>query len=285
MVGARLSLMFSRQWWKTTLLVLLAVGVMVRLGFWQLDRLSQRRAFNAMVVANQAKPPIDLNEKIDPGTDLSTMEYRPIRVSGVYDHQHQVVLRNQVYEDRLGVHLLTPLLISGKDQIVLVDRGWVPFEDFVNNRLDRFDEPGQVQVIGIIRRSDSRDDGFQITDLAHNPAPAAIAAMKFVNLDKIGDLIGTELLPIYIQQAPDPGWNKLPYRTLPELDLTEGPHLGYAVQWFIFAGLLGVGYPFFIRREELRQPPRALTSKRPYLDRRPPEVIDIPESHRENTAR
>lgn len=275
--------MFSRQWWKTTLLVLSAVGVMVRLGFWQLDRLSQRRAFNTMVTANQSKPAIDLNESIVSSIDLNDMEYRSIRVSGIYDHRHQVVLRNQVYEDRLGVHLLTPLHISGKDQTVLIDRGWIPFEDFVNNRLDRYDEPGQVQVIGMIRLSDGRVEETRRVDLPQNPA-ASVAALKFVNLDKVEELIGDNLLPIYIQQAPDPDWNRLPHRILPEFDLTEGPHLGYAIQWFIFAGLLGVGYPFYIRREEARQQPKISVSQGSYIRYLSPEEVNISGSHKEDSA-
>jgi surfeit locus 1 family protein len=44
----------------------------------------------------------------------------------------------------------------------------------------------------------------------------------------------------------------LPYRTQPKLELSEGPHMGYAMQWFTFAALLGIGYPFFIKRQERR---------------------------------
>jgi surfeit locus 1 family protein len=58
------------------------------------------------------------------------------------------------------------------------------------------------------------------------------------------------ILPVYIQQSPDPAWTGLPYRSEPDLDLTEGPHLGYAIQWFTFATILFVGYPFFIHRDE-----------------------------------
>ena len=46
------------------------------------------------------------------------------------------------------------------------------------------------------------------------------------------------LLPVYIQEAPEPAWQGPPYRSQPTLDLTEGPHMGYAIQWFTFAGLL-----------------------------------------------
>lgn len=257
-------LLYSKQWWKTTLLVLMAVGVMVRLGIWQLDRLAQRRAFNTMVATNQAKPQLDL-QTMEIDSDLTDMEYRSVRVSGVYDHEHQVALRNQVFENQLGVHLLTPLHISGSDQYVIVDRGWVPFEAFTNNRLDQYNEAGLVQVTGVIRLSDEREEIIPEKRVPANPDENTVVAMKFANLRKIEELSETDVLPIYIQQAPDSRWDRLPRRVLPDLDLTEGPHLGYAIQWFIFAGLLGFGYPFYVNREESRLQPRRKSQVRPYL--------------------
>jgi len=47
----------------------------------------------------------------------------------------------------------------------------------------------------------------------------------------------------------------LPYRSAPDLELTEGPHMGYAIQWFTFAVLLLGGYPVFVNREESRALP------------------------------
>ncbi len=43
----------------------------------------------------------------------------------------------------------------------------------------------------------------------------------------------------------------LPIPQVVELDLSEGPHLGYAGQWFLFAAILAVGYPFYVRRQEI----------------------------------
>ncbi|MCU0489237.1 MAG: hypothetical protein MUE67_09825, partial [Anaerolineales bacterium] len=73
---------------------------------------------------------------------------------------------------------------------------------------------------------------------------------NFVNIPRLSEQMGIHLLPVYIQQSPDPAWTGLPRRSQVELDLTEGPHLGYAFQWFIFATILGSGYPFFIRRQD-----------------------------------
>ena len=35
---------------------------------------------------------------------------------------------------------------------------------------------------------------------------------------------------------------------LPLPDLTEGPHLSYAVQWFIFMTIALIGYPLVLRK-------------------------------------
>jgi surfeit locus 1 family protein len=51
------------------------------------------------------------------------------------------------------------------------------------------------------------------------------------------------LLPVYLLEAPGPQGNAvLPYRIEPEVDLSEGPHMGYALQWFAFAIVAGVVY-------------------------------------------
>ncbi|MDO8753616.1 MAG: SURF1 family cytochrome oxidase biogenesis protein [Anaerolineales bacterium] len=46
--------MFSRAWLLATLLVFAGTALCIRLGIWQLDRLEQRRAFNAQVKSMRA---------------------------------------------------------------------------------------------------------------------------------------------------------------------------------------------------------------------------------------
>jgi surfeit locus 1 family protein len=244
----------SRRWWKATLLVILAMGVMVRLGIWQLDRLAQRRAFNARVLAQINRSPLTLKGS-NMNQDLVNMEYREIIVEGIYDFSQQVVLRNQAWNNQIGVHLITPLHISGSDQSILVDRGWIPYEDFISGNWSNYDEPGQVKVKGVIRRSQEKADFGWRADPTLAPGEDRLTAWNLVNVVRIGDQISVPVLPVYIQQSPDPSWTSLPYRGQPDIELTEGPHLGYAIQWFCFAAILGIGYPIFIRREENRDSP------------------------------
>ncbi len=242
---------FSRRWLLTTILVVLAMGVMARLGIWQLDRLAQRRAFNARVQTQLDQPVLDLTgENLQ--ANLSGMEYRSVRVVGEYDLSQQIALRNQYWQNQWGVHLVTPLHIMNSDQVVLVDRGWIPADDFESGDWSKYDEPGQVVVNGMIRVSQSKADFGIRRDATPLPGDGPLLAWNFVNIDQLKDQVTGPLLPIYVQEGPDPAWTGLPYRNLPELELTEGPHMGYAIQWFAFAAILGLGYPFFIQHQEAK---------------------------------
>ena len=66
--------MFSRKWLLTTLLVFVASAVCIRLGIWQLDRLHQRRIFNAQVESMRAAEALDLNQNVPDNID--SMEWR-----------------------------------------------------------------------------------------------------------------------------------------------------------------------------------------------------------------
>jgi surfeit locus 1 family protein len=241
--------MFSRRWLLATLLVILGVAVLARLGKWQLDRLAQRRAFNARVQAQIDAPLLDLNSRASLD-HLENMEYRKVNVIGEYDFSQQVALRNQVEGDQWGVHLITPLRIQGTNTAVLVDRGWIPAQDFESGDWSKFNEPGVVTIKGVIRASQSKAEIGPRSDPTLAPGQTGLNAWNFVNIDRIAKQVSLPVLPVYIQEAPDPSWSGQPLRTQPQLDLSEGPHLGYAIQWFAFALLLAGGYPFFILRQE-----------------------------------
>ena len=247
----------------TTILVIAAVLVMIRLGFWQLDRLDQRRAFNERVEAQLAAELLELSpQNLD--LDLYNMEYRAAEISGEFDHKHQVVLRNQDWQGNLGVHIFTPLMIEGDKRAILVDRGWVPYEDYVEGNLAEYDDPGSVQIMGTIRRSQSKPLIGGRADILPGPGEPALAAWNWINISNISRQIPYELLPVYLVRTPDPTENQLPYRIQKELELTEGSHLGYAFQWFTFATILAIGYPIYVRKEEQR---RSTTShsQSPYI--------------------
>ncbi len=240
----------TRRWVITTLLVILAIVVMIRLGFWQLDRLAQRRAFNARVTAQMDSPQLDLNQSL-PLEALTGMEYRSVVVHGHYDFSQQVALRNQVWENQPGYDLLTPLLIDGSNDAVVVDRGWIPFDQV--DHLAQYDQPGQVSVQGVIRLPQTRPffGGIQEPTLA--PGQTRREAVNLINVELLQGQVSEPLLPVYLHANPDPTWTQMPYRKQFNLVLSEGPHLNYAIQWFTFSGLLTLAYPFLAYRQMRKQ--------------------------------
>lgn len=264
----KLNRLISHRWWKTSLLVIAAVIVMIRLGLWQLDRLDQRRAFNARVEEQLAQSALEISEE-NLRADLYNMEYREAIVLGEYDHDRQVVLRNQDWQGRLGVHLLTPLIIQGSDRAIMVNRGWIPYEDFEAGKLSQFDESGLVEVNGIIRRSQTKPRIGGRADQIPAEGEPPLQAWNWINVGGIAGQLPYELLPVYLQGSPEPSRDQMPYRTQLELDLSEGSHLGYAFQWFTFALILAIGYPIYVSREEKRL--STPTSKgKPYISQNKP---------------
>jgi surfeit locus 1 family protein len=242
---------FSRQWMLATVLVLAGGALCVRLGIWQLDRLEQRRAFNAHVEAMWAAEPLSLNAK--PTEDLTTMEYRAVTVSGTYDFENQVALRNRYFRDEYGYHLLTPLLLDD-GFAVLVDRGWIP-ADGNGSPADwhQYDQPGRVTVEGQIRLGQTEPDLGGVPDPTLTPEQTRLDFWNIVNLERIQEQVPYPLLNVFVQPEPDSQDIDPPIAYQPAVELTEGSHFGYALQWFTYATILVVGYPFFVRKQVKEQ--------------------------------
>ncbi|HSL42202.1 MAG TPA: SURF1 family protein [Anaerolineales bacterium] len=238
--------MFQRKWLLTTLLVLAGTALCIRLGIWQLDRLEQRRTFNAHVDWARSQPILDLNQELP--EDIVEMEWRAVQVQGEYDFANQIAVRNQYRSDQYGYHLLTPLRFGG--QAVLVDRGWIPADgNSAASDWRKYDEAGTVDISGQIRLGRTKPAFGGVAD----PLPENGAALEVWNnadLTRIAGQVPYPILPVYIQPQPDADDSVPPIPFQPEIELTEGSHFGYALQWFTFATILFLGYPFYLRKQE-----------------------------------
>ncbi len=226
----------GRRLWMT-LLVVVGVVILCRLGIWQLDRLAQRRAINATIAARIAEAPAPLTKAL---AETDGQEYRRVVARGVFDSNQEIVQRNRALDGAPGVHVLTPLHLSSSDATVLVDRGWVPQGQSAPDMRQAYSAPkGEVLIQGQIRRS-QENVGAPFDPPFTDDRPR-IDAWFHVDITRIAQQTGYPLLPIFIEQLPAPGDPALPRRD-PATDLGEGPHLSYAIQWFSFALILLVGY-------------------------------------------
>ncbi len=248
-------LLFSRRWWWTTLLVLIAIGVTVRLGFWQVARYHENEAIAEHLVAMQSASPVTLTGKNAPA-DILGMEYRPVQATGAYDFSRQIAIRNQiwlqVWGNDVGYDLVTPLVFPDGSAI-LVDRGWIPMADNTPSSWHQFDQPGQITVRGIVRLSTKPEFGGEIVPTLA-PGETVTSLWNLIDIPSLQKQISYSLLPVYIQEAPDPAFTALPYRSLSQPDPTSAStNVGYALTWFSFAALLFGGYPLYLRNQDKKK--------------------------------
>jgi surfeit locus 1 family protein len=241
--------LFNRYWWWKSLIVLLAMAVMAGLGEWQLDRLEQRRAYNALVEAQLASAPIAIDGSPLVG-DPDDLHNRKALVSGEYDYANQIALKNQSYQGQPGVYLVTPLKINGSDRAILVNRGWVPYDEGTPDRWGQFDESARGELRGHLQKSRTLPGGRSV------PVPETPQTEWFwMDIPVIGVQMPYELLPVYFDLAPEAGRprNAFPARLEPVVELDEGNHLGYALQWYAFALIAGAVYIGVVRHQEREQ--------------------------------
>jgi len=244
-----LKALFSGRTLWVTLLVVAAMAVMARLGVWQLERREQRIARNADLIAKLEAAPLSLNQAARAATwplpeERSAVRNLRAEATGHYDFANQLLLVQQNYDNMPGAHLVVPLLLSDANQAVLVDRGWVPYDDVQSGRWQQYDQPqGPVTVEGRVQPSQILQG--QNAEPGGNDDATGQARQEWYRIDvaAIQGQLPYRLLPVYLlESAPAQGNTALPYRIEPEVDLSEGPHLGYALQWFAFAIIAGVVY-------------------------------------------
>jgi surfeit locus 1 family protein len=233
----------SSRWVRALLVVGIVTGaaVMVGLGIWQLGRWQERRALNAAIRLRLAQPPLLLTGQ--PLADAASLEYRPVSVRGVYDFSQEIILQNRAHEQVPGVHAITPLRIAGSEVGVLVDRGWLPYELAPPEARAAYQFPsGEVEVQGILRMSQTRPSAFLPLpiDPTRGPGDPRLDEWFWPNIDQMQGQIPYPLLPMYIEKPVAPEVSQLPIAGY-EVDLSEGPHLSYAIQWFSFAAILILG--------------------------------------------
>ena len=205
----------------------------IRLGFWQLSRLAQRRSRNAVVSARLAQPLVPL-KSLPPD---STSILRRAMISGTTDFDHEIVLAARSYQGSPGVYLLTPLRIPGSDTAVLVNRGWIYAPDGVNVDLKRWRERG-ASFVGYAELLPPGRSASPDGVLKHDSRIA-----RELDLVTVNSLLPYPVASIYLVATEPDTTKPVGERVarLPRPTLDEGPHLSYALQWFAFAAIALIG--------------------------------------------
>jgi cytochrome oxidase assembly protein ShyY1 len=223
--------------------VLIVVPSFFLLSRWQLSRLDDRRAENATITTNSSAPAVPVDSLMTPGAALSEVgdeeRWRTVTVTGRYDRSGEVLVRKRPLEGSNGFWVATPL-VTGSGSVIVVNRGWIAASGGAESTPEVPPAPaGEVEVTGRVQPSQEAPD----------PQPADLPAGQITDLSVPLVADGREAYPGYLDLLSSTPEQAAGLRQLPLPDVSDGPHLSYAVQWVFFAAVAVTGFVILVRRE------------------------------------
>ena len=223
-------------WVLFALIVATVTYAFMSLGFWQLDRLAERRFENTISEqrANQEPVPIESVMSVDDPIDQAGEEhsFRTVTMIGRFDPSHEVFVRSQTFEGTAGFHVLTPF-VDDQGHALLVNQGWIPLAEDT----PPFTSPddGERTITVTLAASQPRG-GFGPTE-----PEGTLERIARVDLARLQEQMPYPLYPVYAIAYGTPDPSQYPIAVaFPELD--EGSHQIYAIQWFMFASISVGGF-------------------------------------------
>lgn len=195
---------------------------------WQYHRGVDRHARNTVVEERIAKAPLPLSKVEGAPADY---EWQTITATGRFDSSKQILLRNRYNEGKYGYEVLT-LFTSDDSRSFWVDRGWVEAGATATTAPVVTPVPDtQVSITGRLRLDSSLPRGsFFALPGKGEGLVSELNAQSRLNTEKFYiDLLSgseAELTPAVTAQLPE---------------LSDGPHMAYALQWIFFGGLVIYG--------------------------------------------
>ena len=195
---------------------------------WQYHRGVDRHARNAVIEERIAKSSIELGAVTG---NLPDYEWQTVSTTGSFDTDKQILLRNRYNDGKYGYEVLT-LFSSNENKSFWVDRGWVQAGATATTPPVVTALPqGEVSITGRLRLDSSLPRGsFFALPGKGQGLVSELNAQSQLNTEKfyIDLLSGSDnsLTPEVPAQLPE---------------LSDGPHMAYALQWLFFGGLVIYG--------------------------------------------
>ncbi|MFF6998719.1 SURF1 family protein [Streptomyces sp. NPDC008313] len=238
--------LLSRQWVILTLVTLALIPTMIELGFWQLHRHEHRVALNTVISDSLAAKPVPAESLTSPGHTVEHEDlYRRVTAKGTFDTAHEVVVRRRTNSDEeVGFHVLTPFVLDD-GRVLLVNRGWIPANG-AQTAFPKVPAPakGEITVTGRLM-ADETTAASGIKDVQGLPD----RQVMLIDSGQQTKRLGERVLGGYVEltsPAPRGGGPEL----IPDPDHSSiGPHMAYAIQWWLFSAGVPVGWAVLVRRE------------------------------------
>ncbi|OWA07235.1 hypothetical protein B9W64_28850 [Streptomyces sp. CS159] len=239
--------LLSRQWVILTLVAVLLIPTMIQLGFWQMHRYEERTARNDLVARALEASPVPVESLTTPGKKITTRErYRTVTAKGRFDTDREVVVRRRTDgDDNIGYHVLTPFVLDD-GKIMLVNRGWIPADGPSQTEFPEIPAPprGEITVTGRLM-PDETTEASGIKDLEGLPD----RQIMLISSEQQAERLDARVLGGYVVlKTPEPQ-GKTPEPIGKPGNENAALNFAYAIQWWLFAAAVPVGWWFLVRRE------------------------------------
>ncbi|MEK7295596.1 MAG: SURF1 family protein [Actinomycetota bacterium] len=239
--------LYSPRWVALHIVVAISVVAMVNLAFWQIDRLHQRQDFNAILKARVPAAAAPLAGVLAKYANPSDAEWYRVSVTGTYLVDEDITVVNVTQDGQAGHDAITPLLLDDS-RVLLVNRGFLPLSMEIPQA-----PTGRIAIEGRLRMSAIRRTG------AVSDAPTGeLQEVQRVDIDRLARQLPYPPVPMYVELLDSQPADSVTLSRIADPVFTNGPHLSYAVQWFLFSGCAVGGWFIAVRREIQRQKKRGV---------------------------
>ncbi|MGQ3071245.1 MAG: SURF1 family protein [Ferrovibrionaceae bacterium] len=225
-----------------TLFTIPSLIILFCLGSWQVNRLMWKRDVIATIEARVHQPPAPLPAwPFDP----EEWRYRPASVTGEFLYGREAHLIAYSLHNRQGYQIILPFRRADNDQIILVNRGWVPEAQRDAGKRAAGQVAGKVTVTGLVMPPWPKPWLVPANEPARN-------LWFHPNLAELNRYLGVEAPPFFLEADATPNPGGLPVGGQTQLEIPNN-HLQYAITWYSFVITLAVVYVFWHRnlaREE-----------------------------------
>jgi cytochrome oxidase assembly protein ShyY1 len=222
-----------------SLVALLLIALCLWAAQWQFNRGLDRQARNDAIEENTARPAAPLAALV---SDVAAHEWQTTTITGSFDTTQQILLRNRYFEGVYGFQLLTRFETQDEKSF-WVDCGWIKAGPNALTPPVISELPAnQVTIEGRLRLDSSLPRGAFFA-LPSDGSSGLISQANAQSQSQVSENFYIDLL-----RGNDPALTPAVAAELPEL--SDGPHMAYALQWVFFGGLVVYGR-ILIRRDVL----------------------------------
>lgn len=209
-------------------------GLLLRLGFWQLERAQYKEVLEQHFAAGEDAPVAPPARLLARAADEQAWQFRRTALTGRPDAAHQYLLDNRTLAGRAGYHVL--LAVASADGNVLVNRGWVPVGAHRSRLPDVALEAARMRVHGRLVRPPQ--PGLLLGQSGYD-GPGWPKVVQTIDLERMSRQLGLSLLPaVVLLDSSHSACFQCDWK--PGQGLTASGHRGYAAQWFALAAALAV---------------------------------------------